>query len=622
MGEKATSEKATSDKTASTQTACTLVQRVRAIRGEVPCDLIVRGAQVVDVLGGGLAAADVAVLAGTIVCLGDLADLHAAREVDAAGRYLLPGFVDAHMHLESSMLTPGNFARVALACGTTTCLADPHEIANVMGQEGVRELACAAAATPLDVRMCAPSTIPSAPGLEGSGWSVGAAELAQMLDALPVSALGEVMDFNAVAAGDPHILGVVAAAQDAGLMVDGHASLLDGRGLQAFRAVGITSDHTVREPAKLLREVSLGFSAQVQDCNLSAAMVEAIRSSRFADQLCLVTDDVPLSTLMHQGHLNHVVAHAVELGLDPVLAARLATINPARRLGLADRGAVAPGMRADLQLVSDLRAPRPDWVWVAGQPVVEEGAFVADVPASAFAAPALHTMRVDPPTERDFRLAISPTPPDRAPTDPVPSDPAAPTTVTLRCIHTDGASFRTTEERRTYPLHADADGTLVADVAPDLTMAVLNRHGAPDRSLGVVTGMPGVCGAVATTYAHDSHNLVVYGGGPHAARDMALAARRACELGGGLVAARDGRVVAQVPLPIAGLMSPEGPEALLAQVDDLLAAAVAMGFAHERLLSFFTLGALAVSPELKLGDRGLVDVANRRLVPLVVEGSE
>lgn len=574
---------------------------VEAARGVRPLDIAIRGARIVNVFDGSIRMGDVGVVGDRIVAVGDLSDLSAINNVCGEGRYLLPGFVDSHMHLESSMLLPSYFARIALTCGTTTCLADPHEIANVMGIAGVRALVEATKGLPLHVLVCAPSTIPSVPGLEGSGYSVDALQIDEFAHELPQTmALGEVMDFNGVASGDSRILGVVEGGIRNGWVVDGHAGVLTGRGLQTFRAAGITSDHTTPSAEKLREELALGFTVQIQDCMLSAEMVEAMNEATPDNRICLVTDDVPLEVLMHEGHLNHVVAHAIELGLDPIRAIRFATINGAQRLRLEDVGGIAPGMRADLQLVEDIRHPHPWLLLSDGNVVVRDDSFACALSQRAFPTAAFRTMNIKKVTEKDFAIEV-----------PAGSE------CMLNVVRTDGTSFRTELAQKCYPV-VTRNGCGIAETSPDLKMAVFNRHGAGAHAVGIIEGMPGTRGAFATTYAHDCHNLVVYGGND---ADCALVANTLINAGGGMCVASEGKVLSLVRLPVAGLLSEEEPEQLLGKVDDLLDRARQLGFSHKRLLSFFTLMALAVSPDAKLSDRGLVDVLHRRLLP-VVAGEE
>lgn len=323
-----------------------------AMLGRRPFDLVIRNVQIVNVFSASIVSGSIGIVNGHIAgVFGPEEALDSRRSIDGGNAYALPGFVDSHMHLESSMLTPEHFAQVALSCGTTTVCADPHEIANVLGIEGVRGLADACRSLPLRVLLTAPSTVPSAPGLEDSGFDVGPAEMEDLLDIPGVAGLGEVMDFNAVAAGDERMLSVIEAAASRGVFLDGHVSALTGRRLQTFRVMGIDSDHTTPSAEKLREELALGFTVQVQECMLNREIVQAMNDAPVQDRICLVTDDVPLPRLMRQGHLNFVVERAIELGLDPIRAIRYATINPAVRLRLYHTGGIAPGMEADMQLV-------------------------------------------------------------------------------------------------------------------------------------------------------------------------------------------------------------------------------------------------------------------------------
>ena len=263
------------------------------------------------------------------------------------------------MHLESSMLTPNHFAEIALSCGTTTVAADPHEIANVMGIKGVKSLVEACLDLPLNVYVFAPSTIPSLPGFESSGFDVTGKEMDEMLNLKGVIGLGEVMDFNAVSHGEKRMIDIIQAATDKGVLLDGHVAALTGKDLQIFRAMGIDSDHTLGTAEKLLEELSLGFTVQIQEGRLNKELVKAMNEATVSDRICIVTDDVPLPRLIEHGHMNYVVERAIELGLNPVKAIRFATINGATRLRLYHTGAIAPGNDADIQLVEDLRHPKP-----------------------------------------------------------------------------------------------------------------------------------------------------------------------------------------------------------------------------------------------------------------------
>ena len=579
-----------------------------AMLGSRPFDLVIRNVQIVNVFSASIVSGSIGIVNGQIAGVFGPEELpEGRRTIDGGNAYALPGFVDSHMHLESSMLTPDHFVQVAISCGTTTVCADPHEIANVLGPEGVRSMADACQDLPLRVLLTAPSTIPSAPGLEDSGFDVGPAEMEELLDIPGVAGLGEVMDFNAVAAGDKRMLSVIETAANHGVFLDGHVSALTGRRLQTFRAMGIDSDHTVSSAEKLRDELALGFTVQVQECMLSREIVRAMNDAPVQDRICLVTDDVPLPRLMRQGHLNFVVERAIELGLDPIRAIRYATINPAVRLRLYHTGGIAPGMEADVQLVRDLRHPRPELVLRAGEIVWDHGSYLPHTAPYCIPNYLRGSVHLRPVTEEDFNLRI-----------PVrPGFPGG--TAMVNLIGQDGTSIRTQWLRKALPLSAGKDGFAYLKTSPYLKMAVFNRYGREQHGVGLLTGMDGVTGAAALTYGHDCHNLTVYGGND---TDMALAANTLRASQGGLCTAENGKVLTLIPLPMAGLMSDLPPAALLEQMEQFLTDCRRMGFTHQNLLTFFTLMPLAVSPELKCTDRGLVDVLHKQLLPLIDEIKE
>ena len=577
---------------------------IAAAAGREPADLVLKNATFVNVFSNELSNMDIAVTEGLIVGMGSY---HGREEVDCTGRIVLPGFLDAHIHLESSLVSPTEFVKAVLPHGTTTVVTDPHEIANVLGIEGVRGLADACRDLPLRVLLTAPSTVPSAPGLEDSGFDVGPAEMEDLLDIPGVAGLGEVMDFNAVAAGDERMLSVIEAAASRGVFLDGHVSALTGRRLQIFRAMGIDSDHTTPSAEKLREELALGFTVQVQECMLSREIVQAMNDAPVQDRICLVTDDVPLPRLMRQGHLNFVVERAIELGLDPIRAIRYATINPAVRLRLYRTGGIAPGMEADMQLVQDLRHPRPELVLRAGEIVWDHGSYLPRTALYQIPDHLRGSVHLRPVTGADFAVRV-----------PVPSGFSGGTAL-VNLMGQDGTSIRTHWVRKALPLSAEEQGFARLETAPYLKMAVFNRYGRDQHGIGLLTGMDGVTGAAALTYGHDCHNLTVYGGND---ADMALAANTLRDAQGGLCTAENGKVLTLIPLPLAGLMCDQSPEALLAQMEQFLADCRRMGFTHKNLLTFFTLMPLAVSPELKCTDRGLVDALHKRLLPLIEEIKE
>ena len=583
-------------------------KRIQAILGKIPFDLAIRNVQVVNVFNNEIKLQDIGIVGDTIAYVGTLGEHHSAdHNIDGEGHYALPGFIDAHMHLESSMMIPANFAKAVVACGTTTVAADPHEIANVMGHEGVEALMNATEGLPFRALIFAPSTIPSLPGFENSNYEVDGEEMGRLLDIPGIHGLGEVMDFNGVAAGEQEILKVIEAGAQRGVILDGHASLLTGDRLQAFRSTGIDSDHTTPTAEKLKEELALGFNVQIQEIMLSEAMVQAINEAPIQNRICLVTDDVPLPRLIHDGHLNHVVEKAIELGLDPLTAIRCATINAADRLRLTDVGAICPGRKADIQLVRDLEHPQPDSVFYGGVHVFEKGAFLVDFHEVEMPESMHHTMDRKPMKEEDFILTCD------------VSKTFKEGTARVNIIYQDGVGVRTKHKEAILPLEVMEKGKAKLNTDGYLTMAVINRYGKDQMGLGLVEGVGDFRGAVALTYGHDCHNLTVYGTDP---KNMKAAANAIIEAGGGICVVEDGMVLNLIPLPLAGLLCETPMDLLQKRLDMFLHNCERLGFRHSRPLSFFTTMPLAVSPEIKCTDKGLLDVANKKFISVIEEVQE
>ena len=572
---------------------------MEAVREQI-FDLLIENVMLVNVFNDTVAPACIGISGKKNQYIGEAqASCKAADTIDGKGLYALPGFIDSHMHLESSMLPPQAFACRALECGTTMVAADPHEICNVLGPKGVYALMEAASGTPLKVLMLAPSTVPSATGFEGSGCAVGPEEAAEMLAHPGIFGLGEVMDFNGVADGEEHILSVIRQAKERGMMIDGHASVLTGERLQRFAAAGIDSDHTAANPEQLRERLALGFCVQVQECNLSAGMVQAMNELPVSSRVCLVTDDVPLDKLMRQGQLNHVVARAIALGLEPLRAIHFATINAADRLRQYDTGAIAPGRLANIQLVRDWKAPKPELLVVEGKVILEGGRLNFTPRPCDLSALREHPMLVKEVREEDFFIPVAAKPADAW--------------AKVNIIKYNGSGHRTQKVLRNLPL-CDSQLGRTVDITGLFKVAVFNRYGLDRHALALIDGMVELDGAIALTYGHDAHNLTVYGGDDG---DMALAANTIRRMKGGMCAVQGGEVLARVPLPLGGLMSQEPAEVLSGQVEAFLEACRKIGLKYANPITFLTLMPLAVSPEMKCTDLGLIDVVNKCKIPLV-----
>jgi adenine deaminase len=571
---------------------------LQVARGEQPADLVLRGGTLVNVFTGELYATDVAIADGRVAGLGD--GYAGAHEIDLRGRYLCPGLIDGHMHVESTMVTIPQFARAVVPRGTTTVVLDPHEIANVHGVAGIRYVLEARRGVPLSVFVMLSSAVP-ATGMETAGADLDAAALAPLYAEEGVLGLAEMMNFPGVAAGDPATLEKICAAQAAGLVIDGHAPGLSGPRLSAYVAAGVGSDHectTVEEAREKLR---LGMYLMIREASNAhnlAALLPAVTAQN-SRRCILVTDDRHPADLLGQGHVDHLVRMAIELGLDPVLAIQMATLNPAEWFGLTRRGygAIAPGYRADIVVVDDLRALSISQVFVAGRLVARDGALVDPAPAPAPLS-----------LPRSIRIGW-----DRFSGFGIPAAGEY-----VRVIETIPGQIVTKQDVSRATVR---DGLAVADPGRDLLkIAVVERHGKNGNvGLGFVRGFGMRRGAIASSVAHDSHNVIIVG----VDDDDMLAALKAVEaLDGGQVVVAGGEVLARLPLPIAGLISDQPVEAVRDMVNGLHAAFAQLGGTLEAPFMALSFLALPVIPSLKLTDQGLVDAEQFKLVPLWVDGDD
>ncbi len=569
-----------------------LERRIRVARGEEAADLVISGAQVVNVFSGEIYPSDVAIADGLVVGVGP----YKGRETfDAAGGYVVPGFTDAHIHLESSCLTVPEFARAVVPMGTTTVVTDPHEIANVLGLAGIRYMLESSEGLPLEVLLMLPSCVP-ATELETSGARLDAEDLAPLLTHRRVLGLAEVMNYPAVIAGEPRVLAKIAAAHDR--FVDGHAPCLTGHDLCAYVGAGIRSDHECTTSQEAMEKLRLGMQVFIREGSVAknmAALLPAVTPSTAA-RFGLVSDDRHPTDLLAEGHMNGLLRKAVAQGLPPVTAIRMVTSNPAVFFSLRDVGAIAPGYRADLVLLEDLDEFRVRAVWKAGRLVARDGRLVAELPPPPPAPRA--TIRIDW---------------DRVKHVEVPVGGVGPRIGRVIEVIPDQLVTRALA----IPLTI-RDGLAVADPTHDVAkLAVIERHRATGNvGLGFVRGLGLHTGAIASSVAHDSHNIVVAGMND---ADMMAAVRAVEQLEGGLVAIRDQRVLAAVPLPIAGLLSALSLEDVAKQMAETLAAARMLGSSLRNPFMSLSFLALPVIPALKLTDRGLVDVTRGAFVPLFLD---
>ena len=561
-----------------------LARRLAVARGDQPADLVVRGGRVFSVFTREWLEADVAIVDGYVAGLGDY---EGAEVLDVSGRYVVPGFIDAHLHLESPKLLPDEFARLVVPLGTTTVVADPHEIANVLGTDGVHWLLDFCGDLPLDVYFMAPSCVPAS-HFESPRRPLTTGDLEGLLRRTHVLGVAEMMKFPGVVAGDEHELAKVRLARH----VDGHAPGLLGKRLNAYAAAGIRSDHEAITAEEGRERLRAGIWLLIREASMArnlSALVPLVRELGPA-HIAFCTDDRDPDDIVDDGHINGMVRKAVAAGIAPEDALVLATLNPAQWHGLQELGALAPGYRADLVVLPDLELFRPELV-------LKRGKALGDIARPDVPEWVRQTVRIAPFGSSDLV---------------VPSDGSE---IRVIGLIPDQVVTEALAERPTV-----RDGLAVADPERDLAkIAVVERHLATGRvGLGFVQGSGLTRGALGSTVAHDAHNIVVLGTSDE---EMLAVVRRLVELGGGNVVIDDGQVVAECPLPVAGLLSDAPLVDVIAQSRACNEAATSLGWTGSTPFLTMSFLALSVIPSLKITDRGLVDVDRFELVPLVVEGT-
>ena len=576
--------------------------------GRAPADMLIRNGKWVNVHSGEIIPdTDIAIKAGRFAAVGpDLAYTEGPETVviDVGGRYLVPGLCDGHMHVESGMVTVTEFCRAVIPHGTTSMFIDPHEIANVLGLRGVRLMHDEAVTMPVNVYVQMPSCVPAAPGLENAGASIDEHDVAEAMGWPNVIGLGEMMNFPGVAAGDRKMLAEIAATQRAGKTVGGHYASLDlGRAFYGYVAGGPADDHEGTRPIDPIARVRLGMRAMLRFGSAwydVGPQVKAITEGKLDSRnVILCTDDRFAATLVNDGHMDHTVRHAISHGVAPITAIQMATLNTATHFGLErELGSITPGRRADLILSSDLATLPIETVIARGTIIAENGALVREIAPYPYPDFAKQTVKIGRKlSAADFEI----------------SAPEGRNSVTARVIGIVENQAPTRALERELPIR---DGLVTGDPAQDVVQAaVVDRH---SGSGGVVNAFVSGFGyntdvAVASTVAHDSHHVIVVGTNRD---DMALAANRLQEVGGGFVVISKGRELAMVELPIAGLMSEERAEIVAQKSEALIEAMRACGCTLNNAVMQHMFLALPVIPELRVTDLGLVDVTRFEFVDL------
>ena len=561
-----------------------LSDRIDQGRGITPADLVLKGGRVLDLITGDLVETDVAICGDTIV--GVFGSYQGQREIDMGGRILVPGFIDTHLHIESSLVTPFEFDRCVSPHGVTTAICDPHEIANVCGLTGINYFLEASSRTLMDIRVqlspCVPST-----HMETTGARLEAADLIPLMDHPRVIGLAEFMNYPGVLFKDAGCMAKLQAWQ--GRHIDGHAPLLRGNDLNGYIAAGIRTEHEATTAAEGLEKLRKGMRVLIREGSVSKDLhaLAPLLTERFAPYLCLCTDDRNPLDIAEHGHLDYLIRTAISLGADPLAVYRAASLSAAEAFGLKDRGLIAPGKRADIAVIDTLAGCHVSTVFAAGVEITD-AAFAARQEIPPVARHSVKATRVEP---HHFRTGGN-----RTETPVIGIQPG-----------------KIITQHLTFDI-APQDGDKRPDIARDLVkIAVIERHGVNgNRATGFVQGFGLQRGAIASTVCHDHHNIAVVGADY---ADMALAANRLGEIEGGFVVVEGGKVLAELALPVAGLMSLNPFETVHQDLIALRAAARSLGVVLEEPFLQLAFLCLPVIPHLKITDHGMVDVDRFEIMP-------
>lgn len=567
-----------------------LAQIIRLARGDDPAEILLNNANLVNVFTGEIYMTDIAVSDGRIAGIGK--GYSARQVIDLGGRFVCPGFIDAHVHIESSMIPPHEFARAVVARGTTTVIIDPHEIANVLGLEGIRYMFDAAKYNPLSVYVMMPSCVP-ATDMETAGAHLRWYDIAHYLSDHWVLGLGEMMNFPGVILGDEEVLNKLRGFEEG--IRDGHAPGLSGRDLVAYVAAGIGSDHEATTVDEMREKLRLGMVVFMREATNARNLLTLLPGLTVANgpRVCFCTDDRQPADLLNEGHMDHLIRTAIAEGVSPHMAIAMATLNTANYFRLFDRGAIAPGKRADLVVFSDIHNIRAEMVFRSGRLVAQDGKVI--------------------PWERPLK------PPVLRSSMNVNWEPV---NMNIPACGRRGRVIGVIPDQLiTQHRFEDlkiVDGHVACDPARDLAkIAVIERHLATGNfGIGLVHGIGLQRGAIASTIAHDSHNIVVVGMDD---ASILAAAHAVADMRGGMAAVDGEHILAGLPLPIAGLMSDQPIETVRDRMEDIIRAAHQLGSPLHDPFTAMSFLALPVIPSLKITDKGLVDVDRFQIVPLFVD---
>ena len=578
------------------------IELIEAARGDRPLDLLIANVNLINVFTCEIYPADIGVYGDRVAVVGPAGEFEyqALKTIDGSSKWASPGFVDTHLHIESTMVTPANYAAAVLPFGTITSIIDPHEIGNVMGMRGVRYMVEASEGLPLRVYIAIPTCVPSVPGKETAGADFGPEQIKEMLTWPRVIAAAEVMDYMNVVKGEARMNAIVQAGLDAGVIIQGHSPLLMGRDLHAYAAAGIDNDHELRRGDEGLEKLRLGILPLLKlgsFGNHIKNILPTIKQLPFLE-IALCTDDVDPLDLIEKGHMNRVIREVISHGIDPATAYRWATLIGARNNNLREHGAIAPGYFADIVLLTSLEEALVSDVFVAGEQVSRDGKLIIDIPEPEVTIDSTNSVRFSQPLTRERLTLKAPVESGQVNVNIIAYEPS-------RLTHLETISI---------PV---VNGELVLDPLGEdyCFLSVVPRHGQPHPPQTVVfKGLGWTHGTMAMTIAHDSHNLIIAG---HNIDDMLLAGLALEKCGGGIAFVEDGKLFGKLELPLAGLMSPKPVSELAEEIAALDEIARGMGVqAPSPALAIVGL-ALIVAPRVRISDTlGLFNTIKQQQLPI------
>lgn len=580
---------------------------VSSARGDIPMDTVIRNVQLVNVFTSEIYRADIGIKADVFASVaryeGDmpLFKINGEKEIDGTGRYAVPGFIDCHVHIESTMVTPLNFAKALIERGTTTAVIDPHEIANVLGADGVKYMIEATKNLPIDILVTIPSSVPAVPGIETSGAVFEAEDIGRLLEEERVVGIAEIMDYIGVINQSDRMAGIVDEGLKRQMYNEGHLPRTVGRDLDAYLSAGVDSDHESRSTEEIVEKLRQGMTVYIRESSVSQfadIAAEAWREVPHAANIAMCTDDVEASDMYQGGQMNRVVRRCIEEGIPAALAVRYASLNGAKRFNLRQKGGIGPGYTADFSLVNSLEDMDITDVFTNGVHQVSGGELINNLhpPVDELTE---NTVKLPEITIEDFKIRI-------------PEN-----TQTVHINTMEMTRIGTTEKG---VLSLDAKGETIDKLPEGYVFAsVTGRHGQGDKPfVGILKNAGLKTGAYATTLSHDSHNLIVVGTN---ADDMYQAAKYLEEKGGGLALFDGGMLKAAVDLPVAGLMADKTVEEMAPLIIRFNTAAEEMGVKVGRRAPSMAMSSLALTviPEIRLSNLGLVDVRKQTLIPLFIQ---